>query len=268
MSPSDRYTHGHHESVLRSHRWRTVENSASFLIEYLRDGQSLLDVGCGPGTISADLARRLPRGSVLAIDNAPEIIELAASDAEFRDVANLTFEVRDIYATELEDDSFDVVFAHQVLQHVTDPIAALREMRRVVKPGGVVAVRDTDFAAFTWYPDDERLTRWLALYHDMTKRNHAEADAGRHLKSWARAAGFRDVIVSSATWTFEQPDERRWWGGLWADRILESRFAEQALEYGLSTRAELEALAEGFRSWIDAPDGVFFVLHGQVVARK
>ncbi len=268
MPHADRYTHGHHESVLRSHRWRTVENSASFLVEYLTDGQTLLDVGCGPGSISADLARRLPHGSVLAIDNASEIIEQAASEPEYRELTNLTFEVRDVYDTGLEDDSFDVVFAHQVLQHLTDPVAALREMRRVVKPTGVVAVRDTDFAAFTWYPDDERLTRWLALYHDMTARNHAEADAGRHLKSWAQAAGFRDVVVSSATWTFEQPEERRWWGGLWADRVLESRFADHALEYGLSNRAELETLAEGFRSWIDAPDGIFFVLHGQVVARK
>lgn len=268
MPAPDRYTHGHHESVLRSHRWRTVENSASFLIEHLRDGQSLLDVGCGPGTISADFARRLPHGTVLAIDNSSDVIDQASHDPDFQELTNLTFEVRDIYETGLEDDRFDVVFAHQVLQHVTDPVAALREMRRVVKSDGVVAVRDTDFAAFTWYPNDERLTRWLALYHDMTRRNHAEADAGRHLKSWAHAAGFRECVVSSATWTFEQADERQWWGGLWADRIIESRFAEQALEYGLSTRAELDELAQGFRSWIDAPDGVFFVLHGQVLARK
>ena len=268
MSSSDRYTHGHHESVLRSHRWRTVENSAAFLLGELRDGQSLLDVGCGPGTISADFARRLPNGHVLAIDNADGIISEARQDPDFADLDNLTFEVRDIYATGLDSGCFDVVFAHQVLQHVTDPVGALREMYRVVKPGGVVAVRDTDFGAFTWYPLDARLTRWLELYHDMTRHNRAQPDAGRRLKKWAMEAGFADCTVTSSTWTFERPEERQWWGGLWADRIEQSRFADQALEYGLSTPEELAELAAGFRAWIVEPEGVFFVLHGEVLARK
>ncbi|HEY7931531.1 MAG TPA: methyltransferase domain-containing protein [Acidimicrobiales bacterium] len=267
MSSNDRYTHGHHESVLRSHRWRTVENSATYLLPHLREDQALLDVGCGPGTISADFARRLSRGRVLAIDNATTIVEQASNDPDFAGLTNLTFEVRDVYDTGLDDDTFDVVHAHQVLQHVTDPVAALREMRRVVKPDGIVAVRDTDFGAFTWYPEDERLARWLAVYHEMTRRNRAQADAGRRLKAWAHEAGFRDLEVSSSNWTFEQPEERQWWGGLWADRVVESRFAEQALEYGLATRDELTSFADAFRAWVREPEGVFFVLHGEVIAR-
>ncbi|MDE3009088.1 MAG: methyltransferase domain-containing protein [Acidobacteriota bacterium] len=268
MSSNDRYTHGHHESVLRSHRWRTAENSAAYLLAHLREDQALLDVGCGPGTISADFARRLSRGRVLAIDNAATIIEQATIDADFADLTNLTFEVRDVYATGLADDSFDVVHAHQVLQHVTDPVAALREMRRVVKPDGLVAVRDTDFGAFTWYPEDERLSRWLAIYHEMTRRNGAQADAGRRLKAWAHEAGFRELDVSSSNWTFEQPEERAWWGGLWADRVVESRFAEQALEYELATRDDLAAFSQAFREWSREPEGVFFVVHGEVIARR
>ena len=54
-TPDDRYTHGHHESVLRSHRWRTAANSCAYLLPHLRPDMSLLDVGCGPGTITADL---------------------------------------------------------------------------------------------------------------------------------------------------------------------------------------------------------------------
>lgn len=268
MTSSDRYTHGHHESVLRSHRWRTIENSAAFLVGELRDGLSLLDVGCGPGTISADFARRLPHGRVLAIDNAEDIINEARRDPQYADLDNLKFEVRDIYATGLDSDSFDIVFAHQVLQHVTDPVGALREMRRVAKPGGVVAVRDTDFGAFTWFPDDARLTRWLELYHEMTRHNHAQADAGRHLKEWVMEAGFSECTVTSSTWTFESEEERHWWGGLWADRVVQSRFAEQAQEYGLSTPEELAEIAAGFRAWADEPQGVFFVLHAEVLARK
>src|SRR5436190_6023772 len=113
------YTHGHHESVLRSHTWRTAENSAVYLLPELRPGQRLLDVGCGPGTITVDLARRVAPGEVVGIDAAPEVIEQTpAADG-------VTFAVGDVYALDSADGSFDVVHAHQVLQHLTDPVRAL-----------------------------------------------------------------------------------------------------------------------------------------------
>ena len=93
----------------------------------------------------------------------------------------------------LPDASFDVVHAHQVLQHLTDPVAAVGEAHRVLRPDGVLAVRDSDYAAFFWAPANPRLDRWLELYHQLTPRNRAEADAGRHLAAWVRAGGFSDV---------------------------------------------------------------------------
>src|SRR5205807_1111001 len=117
------------------------------------------------------------------------------------------------------DASFDVVHAHQVLQHLTDPVAALREMRRVCAPDGVVAARDSDFASFTWFPADARLTRWLALYHEVAHSNDAEPDAGRQLLRWAREAGFSAVEASASAWCFASDADRAWWGGVWADRV-------------------------------------------------
>jgi ubiquinone/menaquinone biosynthesis C-methylase UbiE len=64
------YTHGHHESVLRSHRWRTVENSAAYLVPFLRPGLDLLDVGCGPGSITQDFATRVAPGRVCGLDRS------------------------------------------------------------------------------------------------------------------------------------------------------------------------------------------------------
>ena len=234
---ADRYSHGHHESVLRSHRWRTAENSAGFLLAHLRPAMSLLDIGCGPGNITADLADRLPDGCVLGVDLPPDVIANAAAE-HVR--ANLAFRVGDVYALDVPDDTYDVVYAHQVLQHLSEPVAALREMRRVVKPGGIVAVRDSDYGAFVWSPADPVLTRWLDLYHELTHRNRAEADAGRHLHTWARAAGFDDFELSHSAWTFQNDADRTWWGGVWADRALHSEFASQCLEYGLCDGAELE----------------------------
>src|SRR5665648_1100190 len=74
---SDVYTHGHHESVLRSHSWRTAANSAAHLLPHLREGQRLLDVGCGPGTITVDLATHVAPGPVIGVDTSAEVLERA-----------------------------------------------------------------------------------------------------------------------------------------------------------------------------------------------
>jgi len=261
----DTYTHGHHESVLRSHTWRTAENSAAYLLPHLRPGQSLLDVGCGPGTITRDLARLVAPGHVLGIDRSSEVVAEAASATDRTSRAE--FAVGDLYALALEDASFDVVHAHQVLQHLSDPVAALVELRRLLRPGGLLAVRDSDYGAFAWAPRDRRLDRWLELYRSVTARNGAEADAGRFLPAWTRQAGFSDVTISSSTWTFADADSRAWWGGLWADRVRLSSFAEQAIAYGFSDEAELGAIADAWTTWAAARDGLFVVPHVEVLAR-
>ncbi len=263
----DTYTHGHHESVLRSHTWRTAENSAAYLLPALSAGQDLLDVGCGPGTITVDLAARVAPGRVAGVDVEPGIVAQAAALAAGSGADNASFTTGDVYHLGFPDASFDVVHAHQVLQHLTDPVAALREMRRVLRPGGIVAVRDSDYAGFVWAPRDPLLDRWLELYHQVTARNGAEADAGRLLLGWVQRAGFVDAVATSSTWTFADPESRAWWGGLWADRVLLSAFAEQAVAYGLAQPDELEAIAAAWRRWAEQPDGVFVIPHGEVLAR-
>jgi len=178
---ADHYTHGHHESVLRSHRWRTAENSAGFLLPELFAGARVLDVGCGPGTISADLARRVAPGIVAGIDIASEVIETAQSLHADQVGENLQFSVDNVYDLSFGDESFDVVYAHQVLQHLSDPVSALVEMRRVLVNGGVLGVRDADYGGFVWSPEDPRLEAWMDLYQRVTRANGAQANAGRHL---------------------------------------------------------------------------------------
>lgn len=264
----DRYSHGHHESVLRSHRWRTADNSAAFLLAHLSDGLSILDVGCGPGNITAELASRVGSAKVIGIDLSKEVIARAKSEFESLDRENLSFDVGDVYGLDFSDGCFDVVYAHQVLQHLSDPVAALGEMRRVLKPGGLLAVRDADYSAFVWLPGDPVLTHWLEVYQQITAKNHANADAGRHLATWVRAAGFDELEASSSNWTFQTPEERAWWGGLWADRVRLSDFAQQAIEYGVATDDELELMAQAFQRWANDPKGVFVVVHGEILARR
>src|SRR5215469_4877323 len=151
---SETYLHGHHESVLRSHRWRTAENSAAYLLARLPISARVLDIGCGPGTITAGLAAAVPGGHVIGIDRAVGVLDNARAEAERQGVRNISFEVGDAYGLAFANDSFDVVHAHQVLQHLSDPVAALIEMRRVLRTGGILAVRDSDYGAFVWAPAD------------------------------------------------------------------------------------------------------------------
>ena len=264
---NDVYSHGHHASVLRSHMWRTAENSAGHLLPLLRPGLDLLDVGCGPGTITCDLATRITPGSAIGIDAAPAAIETAIANGAAAGSA-ARFAVGDVYHLDFADASFDVVHAHQVLQHLSDPIAALVEMRGVLRPDGILAVRDSDYAAFAWAPRLPLLDRWMRLYHEITEHNRAEADAGRHLLRWVRAAGFRDAVATTSTWTFADEESRSWWGNLWADRVRLSSFAEQAVSYGLASPAELADIAAAWHAWAADPDGFFAVLHGEVIAYR
>lgn len=268
MTSKYTYTHGHQDSVLRSHRWRTAENSAAYLLPHLSPGMSVLDVGCGPGTVTVDLAARVAPGKVVGIDLSDTVIEEARSYAAERGVANVSFLAGDVHDADLPAASFDVVHAHQVLQHLPDPVATLGRMKQLVKPGGIVAVRDSDYAAKAWAPIDDRLTTWLSVYREVARRNGAEPDAGRWLLSWAQQAGLRDIAYSSSTWTYATPELRKWWGGLWAERVLTSSFAEQAVAYGIATRADLADMAEGWQAWAASPDGVYVVVLGEVIGRR
>ncbi|MFZ0215066.1 MAG: methyltransferase domain-containing protein [Candidatus Dormiibacterota bacterium] len=263
----DAYGQGHAESVVRSQHWRTVENSAGYLAPELRAGLDVLDVGCGPGTITIDLARRVAPGRVLGIDASAAVVAQARRQATEAGVENVRFEHGDVYALAVPAATFDVVHAHQVLLHLSDPVAALREMLRVTRRGGIVAARDGDYGGAMWWPRDPRLMRWLEVYRAVARGNGAEPDNGRRLLALAHAAGASDVTPSASIWCHATPDERAWWGGMWADRILDSRIAEQAIGGGLATRGELEAISAGWREWTENPDGWFAIPHGEILCR-
>src|SRR5699024_5198560 len=237
------------------------------LLPHLDPGMRLLDVGSGAGTITADLAAAVAPGEVTAVEAGETAMDLTRATLAARGVRARCV-VADVHALPFPDSAFDVVHAHQVLQHVGDPVRALREMRRVCRPGGIVAARDADYAGFTWYPRLPELDRWLELYRRAARANGGEPDAGRHLPAWAHAAGFTDVAVSSSTWCFADPESRAWWGGMWADRILHSAIAEQLVSAGWATRTELQNISDAWRSWANDRDGVLVIPHVEVLAHK
>lgn len=260
------YTHGHEQATLASHSVRTAASSAAYLLPVLRPGMDVLDVGCGPGTITLDLAEAVAPGTVVGIENVEEPLTAARAAAVQRGDTRTRFEPGDAMSLPFADDTFDVVHAHQVLQHLTDPAGALREMARVCRPGGWIAVRDADYAAMAWHPELPELDEWRAVYRAVARSNGAEPDAARHLRAWANRAGLLDARCTSSTWTYADSEACRWWGRSQAERVGGATFARQAAEQGASP-SDLQRMVDGWRTWGDAPDAWFAILHGELLVQ-
>ena len=265
----EKYTHGHHESVVAAHSARRASETAAFVLPELKSPMRLLDFGCGPGTITIDLAEHLlPNGSVLGIDNSKKVITQARNLAAELGIKNIEFEVRNIYETGYSSASFDAVYGHQVLQHLSDPVKALKEAWRVLKSGGICGVREVDWGASAVFPSDQRLCKFFDVYNKVAKRNGGDAFAGRRLKQWFINAGFIDPTITTSTWTFAEQNALKWWGGQWADRILNSEIGEQAIEYGFANQQELKEISQGWLDWLEAEGAFFAFIQVEAIGMK
>ncbi|CAK9092896.1 unnamed protein product [Durusdinium trenchii] len=245
----ERYTHGHAASVVSQHGARTVEDSAQFLLPFLRPHVKLLDVGCGPGSITRGFASRV--SSVVGVDSSAEVIATAKAK---------------------EDETFDVVFAHQLLQHLSEPLRALQEMRRVCKAGGLVAAREVAYSTMQGAPVLPGLHRWREVYMMTARRNGGEPDAGLYLKKWMNSAGFTSLRFTTSTVTHSDSGTdaaaaKRFFGESWATRTLET-FGPQAVAFGFCSAGELDEMAAAWRSWAQDSSATFVYVNGEVVAEK
>ena len=194
---SNVYVSDHSEPVLRFHNLRTAANSAAYLLDSILPNMQICDIGCGPGTITTDLATLVPDGQVVGIDMGQDVIETARSMAAERGLKNARFQVGDAHALGFPDHTFDIVHSHQVLHHLADPVSALREWRRVTRPGGIVACRESDFESGTHYPEIKAVTSFKDVYMKTVRSRGGEPNGGRHLIAWARKSGI-DVRIFRA----------------------------------------------------------------------
>ncbi|KAJ9625338.1 hypothetical protein H2204_010430 [Knufia peltigerae] len=265
------YTHGHHSSVVNDHARRTANDSAAFLIPHIKPNHKILDLGCGPGTITADLAALVPQGSVTGGDAVSSVLEQASSYAASRGLDNVSFQTVDGNDLPFPDDTFDVVYCHQLLQHVKDPVGIMREMRRVAKPGGgIVAVREADYAGFVFYPAPPEIRRWAELYQLVARANGGEPDAGRYLHVWARQAGFTPPDQITPSWdSWRYAGQRATQFSLsWHGRILQPGFMGTAVREGFSTEDEIRSLSEAWKKWGETEDCMIVIPHGELLCRK
>jgi len=244
------YTPGHSEAVSDFMARRTLATHGAFFVPYLRPGLSVLDCGCGPGSITLGIAARVDPGEVAGIDFAPDQITRARQAAAREGRRNVRFETANVHSLPFESGRFERVFSHALLEHLADPQKALRELHRVLAPGGVIGVCSPDWGGFLLSPPSPRASRALDAYMALQSGNGGDVRAGRHQGMHLAAAGFEAIELSAR---YECYDSRQVIAEYLARRL------EQAGDV---------ASASALRDWSGDEPGMFAQAWVSAVARK
>lgn len=286
------YKQGYSRSTLSSHASRTVESDAAFLLPHIKPSDKILDVGCGPGTITAGLARHAPEGSVVGVDLSQSVLddarrhldELRGAAAAAADgnggLGEVSFQAADVLAgLPFADGAFDVVYSSQLFPHLPPPgppLRAMREMRRVLRPGGVLACRDV--AEIHWYPRRLGLDR---LHGRRLLRGVGAPDfPGPAMPALLRAAGFdvdgdggggaegSGARIGAGTTVYSGPEGRRFLAGGLLGRLEEGDpYRRSWVEAGIS-EAEIEETRAALREWVETEDAWYVAVQSEVLAWK
>lgn len=272
----EHHDHTHHQAVTP-----TVENSAAFLLPHLTSSMEILDVGCGAGNITLDLAHHIESlggkaSQIQGMDVSEEALNAARSHAADAGL-DVSFFDGSAESLPVPDNSFDVAYASQSLHHMDDPIAALRELARVVRPGGLIAARELDFGTQTWYPPSPGMSRWRAVFTVIAELDGLHTTSGRQLLSWFHRASLSDAYFSSSTWSYASTEDRRGMADIWIDRMSGKEYARKAAEAlgdvredgtpGDIAREAIKQGQDGWNEWASTTGAIFVMPHFEVIAR-
>jgi ubiquinone/menaquinone biosynthesis C-methylase UbiE len=262
---SKHYTPGYSSNAITFMSKRTVESHASFFKPYIHPGMRLLDCGCGPGSITLGFARLVAPGTVIGVDQESTQLQGAVATAAQQQITNVEFETSSIYELPFPDNTFDAAFCHALLEHLQHPISALRELWRVLKPGGIVGVRSPDWGGFLIAPVNRELNAAIAYYKQLQQRNGGNPFVGRELRCLLRQAGFHQVKASASYECYEPLSVI---GDYLALRIEASRTVDQAIDKGWTDEKALTRMSRALREWSQHPDGLFAQSWCEVVGAK
>ena len=263
------YTMGFSEDVLQSIERNTAEAKAKFLLPYLRPGHRILDLGSGMGTVSAGLAKAVEPGELHGVDVDEEAVGLAKAVVESQRVGNAKFRVGDATNLPFEDGYFDVVHCRNVLMFIPDTQAALAEVRRVLKPGGIIGCREMILASCFNHPGyGGVLRRAWDLFEDLLKADDCHPQMGKDLKGHLVRAGFENPRFSASFEDYITPSDVAFIYNVAQKWFIGPEFAELAVTYGVSTLELCDEMMESYEKWVDDPLAVCGIAHGEAIASK
>lgn len=265
-SPQTEYTMGYSDEFLQLLRRRSVERDCSYLLSHLKPGLDALDFGCGPGALSVGLARLVEPGELHGVDIEESQIGIAQSAAQAGGHDNATFQVADVTDLPFEDDSFDIAHCHAVLTHVPDIQAALSEVRRVLKPGGIIASRELITAACFAEPDLGDFEEAWNVFASLLSGNGGHPNMGRELKNAFIEAGFTDPQVSASFETYSEPEDVAFLHGFITGWFFTPEIMQAAITYGLATSEQFDGWETGLDSIVEHPGAMGCLAFGECIA--
>lgn len=225
------------------------------LLAHLRPGMDVLDAGCGVGAIALDLAPTIAPGRVVGIDPDAGQIDAARESAVDRAIDNAQFEIGSAYDLPFPDSSFDVVYANAVLLYLREPVRALAEMRRVLRPSGLAAISDDDLGTFVISPELAELRLAAELFERAVVHEGGNPRYSRHLRALMLEAGFsRTQGIALAPEVYGDAANTRWFADFAAGLFGAPSMVDLIVEQGWATRDELDAMIAGLLAWADRPD--------------
>ena len=266
-SEREQYTMGYGPAATAIMAMRTAESHAAFLLPYLKPGMSLLDCGCGPGTITAGFAELLAPGAVVGTEIESSHVAIARENAAKHNVANVRFEAADIYALPFDDASFDAVFISAVLGNLREPIRGLRQAFRVLKPGGVIGVKEFDHGGDLLYPPEPAIEKYGELYLRLRRENGHDPEIGRKIGSLLLDAGFGDLKLSAAYEPFAGPQAAGGFAQVSAGLLAEG-WGEAFVSRGWATTSDIKEMADAWRRFANFPGAIFAAAWCEAIARK
>lgn len=234
---------------------RTAAKEGAFFLRFLRPGMRVLDLGCGPGSITLGLAEAVAPGEVVGVDFQPVQVAQAQALTSARGVMNARFEVADVYRLPFAEGSFDAAFANTLLMHLREPIRALVEMRRVLPVGGIAGVRDCDWGGRIHVPATPLLEQWYELMVRVRQRNGGDPFMGRHHRRLLLEAGFARTEASVSVWSVGTPEETRHHTTFLKAQL--QGLAPTALAEGWMDQTTVEAIEAEIEVWARRPDALY-----------
>lgn len=258
----ERYVHGYEDWTREWMAQRTATRELGFLLPHLSPGLTVLDVGCGPGSITVGLAEIVAPGQVTGMDIEPRQLAAAQQLAADRGIGNVRFQQGSVYELPFPDATFDVAVAHFVIEHVSEPLRALREVRRVLRPGGIVAIKDPYYPAFTFRPETAELRRFGELSEQVRRHNGASDRYAADLRAVLRDAGFlRTEATGGVENVAGSGPSSIGFAMMLQNQVREPAFRETVLGQGWATEAELDAISDASRGLASRDDLFGFVVY-------
>jgi len=261
------YTMGYDDVLQTLLKRRSAATNAAYLLPHLKPGMRVLDFGCAPGTISMGLAEAISPGELHGVDMEASQVDIARAASVAGGHENAVFHVGDVTKLPFEDNFFDAAHCYALLMHVPDTMAALAELKRVLKPGGIIGVGD--FIGDSSFIEPKTILNgiWPMIFR-LFEANGGHSQLGKELRGRFSEAGFVDIESAGTFESFGSNADTPGFKNMMFDYVLAPAMADSIVTLGIATQEEVNKWREEIVVWESDPSVFAGVAWGEAIGRK